>query len=51
MGDTPFCTFYKNSSTRMISIGNALEYLQQVAEVIGKDKLGFKPYQIGMYSI
>jgi hypothetical protein len=49
--DTPICTFYDDGSTRTVSSSDALEHLRRTAEVIGEDKLGFKPHQIGTHSI
>ena len=34
-----------------MSATEALEYLRRIAEVLGEDKLGFKPHQIGTHSL
>ena len=42
--DTPTYAFYNQDSTRIVSASEALEYLCHVAEVLGENRLDFKPY-------
>ena len=49
--ETPICTYYGQGSTRTVSASDALEHLRRVAEVMGPDKLGFTPEQIGTHSL
>ena len=43
--------FYDQGNTRAASAADTLKNVRWVAEILGEDKLGFNPHQIGTHSL